>query len=211
MSVRLGIASRSAFARLVLPASRAALCALSRSWISAMKRSNERAHVVRAGARLRMALEAEGRPVGARDALQRAVEQRAVRHPHVRAGSVVSSTAKPWFWLGDHHAAGLEVEHRMVRAVVAELHLHRLRAAREPEQLVAEADAEDRDVGLEQLRGSPRSRSRTAPDRRDRWRGTRRRASARARRSAGVCAGTTVTRQPRSASMRRMLRLMPKS
>src|SRR6186713_837810 len=43
------------------------------------------AHLVRAGARFGMALEAESRPVGALDALQRAVEQRLVRHLHVRA------------------------------------------------------------------------------------------------------------------------------
>ena len=40
--------------------------------------------VVRARARLGVALEAEGRPVGARDALQAAVEQRHVRDAHVR-------------------------------------------------------------------------------------------------------------------------------
>ena len=42
------------------------------------------ADVVRPGRRLRVALEAERRPVGAREALQRAVEQRHVRRPQVR-------------------------------------------------------------------------------------------------------------------------------
>ena len=83
----------------------------------------------------------------------------------------------------------------MVRAVVAELHLHGLRAAREPEQLVAEADAEDRQVGLEQLRGSRRSRSRTAPDRPDRWTGTRHRAS-----SASTSLGGGLRRHHRHAA-----------
>ena len=55
----------------------------------------------------------------------------------------------------DEHAAGGELLHRMIGAVVAELHLHRLGAAGEPEQLMAEADAEDRHVGLEQLARSP--------------------------------------------------------
>src|SRR4030095_16077251 len=43
------------------------------------------AHFVRARARFGMSLEAESRPVGALDALQRAVEQRLVRDLHVRA------------------------------------------------------------------------------------------------------------------------------
>ena len=59
----------------------------------------QEAQVVRAGARLRMSLEAEGRLVGALDALQRAVEQRAVRGAQSWRGKVASSTAKPWFWL----------------------------------------------------------------------------------------------------------------
>src|SRR5207302_1027294 len=53
----------------------------------------------------------------------------------------------------DEHAAGIQVLHWMVRAVVAELHFHRARAAREPEYLVAETNAEDRQVALEQLAG----------------------------------------------------------
>ena len=43
-------------------------------------------------------------------------------------------------------------EHRMIGAVMAELHLHGLRAAREPEQLMPEANAEHRDVGLQKAR-----------------------------------------------------------
>ena len=55
--------------------------------------------------------------------------------------------------------------HRMVGAVMAELHLDGLRARREAQQLVAEADAEDRHVRLPRNSRSPRSRSRRAPDR----------------------------------------------
>ena len=51
-----------------------------------MKRSNNRAHLVRPGARFGVSLEAERRVVGARDALQRAVEQRAVRGACTFAG-----------------------------------------------------------------------------------------------------------------------------
>jgi hypothetical protein len=39
----------------------------------------------------------------------------------------------------------------MVGAVVAELHLHRLRARGEPEELVAQADSEDRGAGADDL------------------------------------------------------------
>src|SRR5580765_1683139 len=45
---------------------------------------------------------------------------------------------------GDDDAPRVEVLHGMVRAVVAELHLHRLRARGEPHELVAKADAEHR-------------------------------------------------------------------
>ena len=52
---------------------------------------------------------------------------------------------------GDQHAAGVQVLHRVVGAVVAELHLHGARAAGQAEQLVAQADAEGRDVRHDQL------------------------------------------------------------
>ena len=67
------------------------------------------------------------------------------------AGSVASSTAKPWFWLVIITRPVSRSMHRVVGAVVAELHLDGARAAREAEQLVAEADAEHRHVGLEEL------------------------------------------------------------
>ena len=107
---------------------------------------------MRAGTGLGMTLEAEGRPVGARDALQRAVEQRAMGGPQVgRQRGLVDREAM--VLAGDEHPARVEFQHRMVGAVMAEFHLHRLRAAREAEQLVAETDAEHRDVGLEESRG----------------------------------------------------------
>ena len=98
---------------------------------------------------------------------------------------------------GDADAAGVEVLHRVVGAVVAELHLEGLRAGGERHDLVAEADAEGRHAALRSARGSPRSRSRTARDRRARWTGRCRRACSFSTSAAGVCAGTTVTLQPR--------------
>jgi hypothetical protein len=55
-------------------------------------------HIVRPRARLGMALEAEGRLLAVADALQGAIEQGAMGRDDLRR-QVVSSTAKPWFWL----------------------------------------------------------------------------------------------------------------
>ena len=52
---------------------------------------------------------------------------------------------------GDLDLAGGEILHRMVRAVMALMHLHGLAAEREAEHLVAEADAECRRAGVDQL------------------------------------------------------------
>ena len=98
----------------------------------------------------------------------------------------------------------------MIGAVVAELHLVGARAGGERHDLVAEADAEGRHAALDEL---ARRRDRVvarlgiagAVGEEDAV-GLQRETSA-----AGVCAGTTVIRQPRSASMRRMLNLTPKS
>ena len=78
---------------------------------------------------------------------------------------------------GDLDLAGGEVLHRMVGAVVALVHLHGLRADRDAEHLVAEADAEGRHAAVDQACGSPAPHIRRwRPDRRGRWRGRRRRA-----------------------------------
>src|SRR4030095_933513 len=103
----------------------------------------ERGELAWSRARLGMALETERGAVHMRDALQRGVEQRAVRGTDIRRQRrLVDGEAV--VLAGDEHAPGIELENRMVRAVVAELHLDRLRAAREPEQLLAQADAEHR-------------------------------------------------------------------
>ncbi len=97
-----------------------------------------------------MALEAEGVLVGTLDALQGAVEQRLVRSAHIgrQAGFVHGETV---VLTGDHHHAGLQILYRMVGAVVAIGHLHGLGAGGQGQQLMAEADAEHRDVGFEHL------------------------------------------------------------
>ena len=67
------------------------------------------------------------------------------------AGSVFSSTAKPWFWLVMLHAAVVQVLHRVVGAVVAELHLEGLGAGGQRHDLVAQADAEGGIAVLDQF------------------------------------------------------------
>src|SRR5258706_15932013 len=97
--------------------------------------------VVRPRARLRVPLEAERRTIGARQSLEGAVEEGHVRGPEVcpQRRRIYGKTV---VLAGDHHLPGIEVFHRMVRAMVAELHLERLRTRRKAHQLVAEADAE---------------------------------------------------------------------
>src|SRR5579862_2953953 len=79
-------------------------------------------HLARAGARLGMALEAVGRLVGELDALERSIEERSVRGAHVR-GQRLLVDGEAVVLAGDEDAAAREILHRMVRAVVAELHL----------------------------------------------------------------------------------------
>ncbi|MCY1433135.1 hypothetical protein D9M71_491560 [compost metagenome] len=52
---------------------------------------------------------------------------------------------------GDHHHAGVEVLYRVVGAVVAVAHLHGPGAGGQGQQLVAEADAEYRNLGLQHV------------------------------------------------------------
>jgi hypothetical protein len=110
----------------------------------------------------------------------------------------------------DLDLAGGVVLHRMVRAVVALVHLFRLAADGEAEHLMAEADAKDRNARLDQVlmtgtayspvaAGSPGPFDRKMPS--GFWR--------QHCRPAGVVAGTTVTLQPRPAKRRRMLRFTP--
>src|SRR5688500_12200792 len=88
------------------------------------------ADVVRPRARLRMPLKAEGGTIRPRQSLEGTVEERNVRSTEIVAyGGRIHR--EPMVLAGDHHLAGVEVLHRMIRAVVAELHLQRLRAGGE--------------------------------------------------------------------------------
>jgi hypothetical protein len=114
--------------------------------------------------------------------------ERCVTSTSVRQALLVH--AKPWFWLVIM-TSPCEHLHRVVGAVVTELHLHGARAAGQGQQLVAQADTEQRDVRVEQF-----------ADRLDGVVAGLRVAGAVAQEdavgliastsSAGVCAGTTV-------------------
>jgi hypothetical protein len=111
---------------------------------------------------------------------------------------------------GDADAAAVQVLHGVVGAVVAELHLEGLGTRGQRHDLVAQADAEGGLAAVDQLAhggdgvvaglGVARAVGQEDAVGLELQHLGRRR-----------LAGTTVTRQPRSASMRRMLRLTPKS
>ena len=126
------------------------------------------------------------------------------------SGSVAASTAKPWFWLVISTSAGGEVLHRLVGAAMAAIQLVGLAAQRQRQQLVAEADAEQRHAwhrarpGSRGPRTPPVAAGSPGPLDRKTPSGWWRRMS-----SAVAVAGTTVTRQPAEARQRRMLRFAP--
>src|SRR5690349_8754737 len=104
----------------------------------------EVADVVRAGRSLRMALEAERGLVDAGEALERVVEQAYVRGTQVGRQALLVDRESVVL-AGDADATVVQVLDRMVRAVVAELHLEGLRPRGQRHDLVAKADAENRD------------------------------------------------------------------
>src|SRR3546814_15558520 len=80
--------------------------------------------IMRPRAGLGVPLEAERGGVAEFDALQRAVEQRAMGGADV-AGKARFVHGKTVILTGYHHPPGIQVDHRVVGAVVAELHLQR--------------------------------------------------------------------------------------
>ena len=80
-----------------------------------MKCSNSRRRSCGPGAGLRMPLKAEGRPVGARDPLQRAVEQRPVRGAQrLRQGRFIDRESV--VLRGNRRPARIDLHHRVVGA-----------------------------------------------------------------------------------------------
>src|SRR5882724_6415183 len=106
--------------------------------------------VARAGRGFRVVLHREHRSVLEREAAVRAVEQRDVRLVDVLRQRVLVDR-KAVIHRCDLDLAGGQVLHRMVRAVMALMHLHGLAAEGEAEHLVAEADAEGRRARIDDL------------------------------------------------------------
>src|SRR5258706_12092500 len=110
----------------------------------------QRAHVVWPGAGLRVALEAEGHPIGARDALQAPVKERAVRRDQIlRQARFVDRESV--VLARDQDAPGGQLLHGVIGPMVPELHLHRAGAAGEREQLMSQADSKNGYFGIQQV------------------------------------------------------------
>src|SRR6267154_6663912 len=98
-----------------------------------------------------MPLKTERRSVRARDALQRTVEQRAMRGTQV--GGQRGLVHRETMVLARYQdPAGVDLQHRVIGAMVSEFHFHGLGAARQSEQLMTQTDTEHGDFGLEKLR-----------------------------------------------------------
>src|SRR4051794_15535544 len=95
--------------------------------------------VVRSGTGLGMELDGSGAQLGELEALDRAVVER-----HVRRLAILARGDGETVVLARHeHASAGPLDDRVISAAVSELELERLVAARQGEQLVAEADAQD--------------------------------------------------------------------
>ena len=107
-------------------------------------------HIVRAGTGLRVTLEAEGGFVRAFNTLQRAVEQRLVGGSQGRrqTGFIHGKTV---VLAGDHHYAAIQILNRVVGAVVAVTHFQGLGTGCQRQQLMTQTDAEDRDIGFQDV------------------------------------------------------------
>src|SRR5215831_7716836 len=97
-----------------------------------------------------MTLEAECRAVLEGKPLQRAIEERAMRRLHI-GGERGLIDREAMILTRDEDPARFQILHRVVGAMVAEFHLHRLRAGGEPEDLVTQADAEYRQIRFQEL------------------------------------------------------------
>src|SRR5579859_4302806 len=98
---------------------------------------------MRPGRRLRVVLHAERPQIRRREPLARAVVQVHVRRAHAR-GERREIDAKTVVLRGDLDAPGGEILHGLIAAAMAELQLVRPAAEREAQELVPEADPEDR-------------------------------------------------------------------
>ena len=132
------------------------------------KAIEQRQQIMRPGTRFRVSLKAESRLICQGDALQRAIEQGAMRRNNViRQGRLIDG--KTMILAGDHHLPAFEVLHRVIRTVMPELHFLGLGTGSQSQQLMPEADAKYRNRLVQECLESPLWRSHTALDRQGHW------------------------------------------
>src|ERR1017187_6847240 len=159
--------------------------------------------IVRAGRGFGMVLHTEYRLAAVAETFQRLIVQIDVGDFDLAQVERIRVHGEPVIVRGDLHAPGEFIAHRMVGAAMSELELVGLAAKGEPEQLVAETDAEDglltdeladvAHLGDQRLRIAGAVGEKNAVG------------LSASTSSALVSDGTTVTRQPACTNRRRML------
>ena len=99
--------------------------------------------VVGPGAGLRMTLKAERGPIAAVDTLQGPVEQGTVCS-NERLWQRLLVHCKSMVLTADHYVTPYKVLYGMVSTMVAEFHLHRPRSTGQTQELMSQADTENR-------------------------------------------------------------------
>ena len=78
-----------------------------------------------------MPLDAEGQAVGSLNTLQAPIEQRAMGRSD-RGGQGRFVNGKPMILAGDEDSTGIDLQDRMIGAMMTKLHLQRLRTTGQP-------------------------------------------------------------------------------
>ena len=97
---------------------------------------------------LRVPLEAECRTIDQLNPLQAAIEQRAVSGSDM-GGQTLLVNSKTMILTGNQHPSGVQFLHGMVGAMMTEFHLHRSRPCGQPQQLMPQTDAKNRNTSLQ--------------------------------------------------------------
>ena len=96
-----------------------------------------------------MALETEGRRISQRNPLIRLIEQRTMGYIHIgwQAAFIDRETV---VLRGDQHPSVVEIDNRVIGAVMAEFHFQGLRTGRQAKQLMTEANSEQRNLSVDE-------------------------------------------------------------
>src|SRR6476469_3217777 len=121
--------------------------------------AEERPRVVRARGGLRMVLDREDRELPMHEPLHRSVVQVHVRHPEGRRAGyslLIPHHGKPVILGRDQHPIGVDLADGVISPPVSVRHLHGSCAEREAEELMPEANSQNRDLLLRQGANDPR-------------------------------------------------------